>query len=181
MWWITYNNAVLFWRERQFVVSVVLWFVCDYQRDQREIYGVSFVLIDRVLLRVIFPQMAQMTQRNTASCIISQRKTCWCGSWGYCCLGFCLRKSARSAGDIGVSFVLIDWVLLRVILPQISQMTQRNTASCIISQRKTGWCGSWGYCCLGFVCDYLRDQRETYWGFICADRLSTLAWIFSRR
>ena len=23
-------------------------------------------------------------------------------------LGFCLRKSARSAGDIGVSFVLID-------------------------------------------------------------------------
>ena len=27
----------------------------------------------------------------------------------------------------------------------------------------------------GFVCDYLCDQRETYWGFVCADRLSTLA------
>ena len=26
----------------------------------------------------------------------------------FCCFGFCLRKSARSAGDIGVSFVLID-------------------------------------------------------------------------
>ena len=25
------------------------------------------------------------------------------------------------------------------ILPQITQITQRNTASCIISQRKTGW------------------------------------------
>ena len=25
------------------------------------------------------------------------------------------------------------------ILPQIAQITQRNTASCIISQRKTGW------------------------------------------
>ena len=27
---------------------------------------------------------------------------------GFCCFGFRLRKSARSAGDFGVSFVLID-------------------------------------------------------------------------
>ena len=29
----------------------------------------------------------------------------------------------------------------------------------------------------GFVCVNLRDQREIYWGFFCADRLSTLACI----
>ena len=32
------SKAVLFRRERQFVVTVVLGFVCDYQRDLREIY-----------------------------------------------------------------------------------------------------------------------------------------------
>ena len=46
-----------------------------------------------------------------------------------------LRKSAGSAGDIGVSSLLIDWVRLRVILSQIVQITQRNAANCIISQR----------------------------------------------
>ena len=43
------------------------------------------------------------------------------------------------------------------ILPQIAQMTQRNTASCIISQRKTDCLRLrlfWG---LGFVCDYLWE------------------------
>ena len=68
--------------------------------------------IDRVLLRVILPQITQMTQRNAASCIISQRKTVWVGVvfvvfvvlsfWGSSA------SSARSAGDIGVSFVWID-------------------------------------------------------------------------
>ncbi len=50
------------------------------------------------------------------------------------------------------------------ILPQISQMTQRNAASCIISQRKT-------VCvvpvALGFVCVNLRDQRETLGFRLC--------------
>ncbi len=48
-----------------------------------------------------------------------------------------------------------------IILPQMAQITQRNTASCIISQRKTV---RDGYCCfvvLWFVCDYQRDLRET--------------------
>jgi len=35
------QQAALFRRERQFVVSVVLWFVCDYLRDQRETLGFS--------------------------------------------------------------------------------------------------------------------------------------------
>ena len=59
----------------------------------------------------------------------------------FCRLGFGVLSalSARSAGDFGVSFVWIDRVLLRVILPQIALITQRNAASCIISQIKTGW------------------------------------------
>ena len=60
----------------------------------------------------------------------------------FCRLGFGVLSalSARSAGDIGVWFVWIDRVLLRVILPQIALITQiRNAASCIIPQRKTGW------------------------------------------
>ena len=61
----------------------------------------------------------------------------WCG---FCCFAVwgSSALSARSAGDIGVWFVWIDRVLLRVILPQIALITQRNAASCIISQRKTG-------------------------------------------
>ena len=64
--------------------------------------------------------------------------------WG---LGFCLRKSARSAGDFGVS---IEYSCV-IILPQIAQMTQRNTASCIISQRKTGCLKLRLFCCFGVL------------------------------
>ncbi len=46
------QQAVLSRRERQVVVSVVLWFVCDYLR---EICWVPFVLIDWVLLREYSP------------------------------------------------------------------------------------------------------------------------------
>ena len=84
----------------------------------------------------------------------------------------CLRKSARSAGDTGFSFVLIDRVLLRVILSQIAQITQRNTASCIISQRKTGCLRLRLFCGLSAIICVISER---HWGFICADRLSTLA------
>ena len=50
------------------------------------------------------------------------------------------------------------------ILPQIAQITQRNAASCIISQRKT-------VCdvvvVMGFVCVNLRDLRETLGFHLC--------------
>ena len=49
------------------------------------------------------------------------------------------------------------------ILPQITQITQRNAASCIISQRKTVW----NVVVLGFVCDNLRDLRETHGVSVC--------------
>ena len=45
----------------------------------------------------------------------------------------------------------------RPILSQITQITQRNAASCIISQRKTVCVVN---VVLGFVCDYQRDLRE---------------------
>ena len=79
---------------------------------------------------VILPQIAQMTQRNAASCIISQRKTVSLRLMLFCCLLFvvCLRKSARSAGDIGVSLCrYIEYSHVN-ILPQIAQITQRNAA-----------------------------------------------------
>ncbi len=80
-----------------------------YLRDLRETLGFRLCNIAWVLLRVILPQIALITQRNAASCIISQRKTVWVGVvfvvfvvlsfWGSSA------SSARSAGDIGVSFV----------------------------------------------------------------------------
>ena len=70
--------------------------------------GGSCLQIDRVLLRVILPQIAQMTQRNAAGCIITQRKTVCLRLMLFCCFVVCLRKSAKSAGDTGVSSVYID-------------------------------------------------------------------------
>ena len=97
----------------------------------------------------------------------------------FCGFGFCLRKSAESAGDIGVSYMGIDWVSLHVILPQIAQITQRNAASCIISQTKTGclrlrlffvlWFIVWGLSAI--ICGI----SGRHWGFFCVDWLSTLA------
>ena len=108
----------------------------------------------------ILPQIAQIRQANAASCIITQRKTVCLRLrlfWGFV---VCLRKSARSAGDTGGSCLQIDRVLLRVILPQIAQITQRNTASCIISQRKTGCLRLRMFCCLLFVVCLRKSARS---------------------
>ena len=68
----------------------------------------------------------------------------------FCCFVVRLRKSARSAGDIGFILCgLIEYSHVN-ILPQIAQMTQRNAASCIISQRKTDWVGGEFYVVLLF-------------------------------
>ena len=85
------------------------------------------------------------------------------------CFGVCLRKSARSAGDIGVLSVCKDWVLLREYsLADYAEHAERNAASCIISQRKTGWVGCEihsvivVFVVLGLVCDYLRETLGFY-------------------
>ena len=62
------------------------------------------------------------------------------------------------------------------ILPQITQITQTNAASCIISQRKTDWslCGFevWGF-------GLRKSARDLL--FFFGDWLSTLMCLFSRR
>ena len=50
----------------------------------------------------------------------------------FCCFGVCLRKSARSAGDFGVS-IEYSYVF---IFPQIAQITQTNTAELYYSAEK---------------------------------------------
>ena len=60
--------------EKDSLFNVVLWFVCVNLRDLRETLG--FLCADRLsTLACILPQIAQITQRNAAGCIISQRKT----------------------------------------------------------------------------------------------------------
>ena len=110
-------------------------------------FWVSSLRIDWVRLRVILTQIAQITQRNAAKLHYFAEKDSLCSS---CCFEVCLRKSARSARDIVVSLWLLEYSCV-IILPQIAQITQRNAASCIISQRKTGCWGVRLFCCFG-VC-----------------------------
>ena len=63
------NTAELYYfaeKDRLFEVKAVLGFVCDYLRDLRETLGFHLCNIAWVLLRVILPQITQITQRNTA-------------------------------------------------------------------------------------------------------------------
>ena len=90
---------------------------------------------------VILPQIAQITQRNTTSCIISQRKTDCLRFRLFCRFGVCLRLSA---GDIGVS-IEYSYVF---IFPQITQITQRNTAELYYFAEKFVWI-------IGVIGDYL--------------------------
>ena len=89
-------------------------------------------------MRVILPQIAQMTQRNAVDCIISQRKTVCAVNvvLGFVCVN--LRDQRETLGFLLCRLIEYSYVN---ILPQIAQITQRNAASCIISQRKTVLCG----------------------------------------
>ncbi len=118
--------------------------------------GGSFVRIDWVRLRVILSQRTQRAQTNTARLYYfaeKDRLVWFMCVWG---LGFCLRRSARSAGDIGGSFVRIDWVRLHVILSQRTQRAQTNTARLYYFAEKDrlGWLMCfvvWGVVILGGV------------------------------
>ena len=87
------------------VVIVALGFgVClRHLRDLREIYcGFICAILTEYACVFVSRRLRRSRRENAASCIISQRKT---GCWGvrlFCCFGVCQRKSARSAGDIGV-------------------------------------------------------------------------------
>ena len=144
-------------------------FVCDYQR---ETYCFLCANCLSTLACLFSRRLRRSRRRIQQSCIISQRKTGGLRLRFFCCFGFHLRKSARSAGDFGVS-IEYSYVF---ILPQITQITQRNAASCIITQRKTGCLRLRLFCCFGVCLRNLRDLRETL-GFL----LSTLTCLFSRR
>ena len=69
------------------------------------------------------------------------------------------------------------------ILPQMAQITQRNAAGCIITQRKTDWVGGEFLCgsvVLWFVCVNQRDQREIL-GFLLCGLIKYSCVLFSRR
>ena len=115
----------------------------------------------------------RFTQNNTASCIISQRKTVRDGCCCFVILGFvCVNLRDQRETYWGFFFAILLEYSHVIILPQIAQITQRNAAGCIISQRKTDLDGG-EVCCFGVRLRNLRDLRETL-GLICADRLSTL-------
>ena len=126
----------------------------------------------------ILPQIAQITQRNAASCIITQRKTVCLRLLQlllFCCFGFRLRSSAGSAGDI-LGFllcILIEYSHVN-ILPQITQITLRNTAWLYYFAEKFIWnqCVFWGF---GGCLRKSARSAGKYLGFFCVDRLSTLA------
>ena len=89
------------------VVNVVLGFVCVNLRDLRETLGFLLCILIEYSHVNILPQMAQITQRNAAGLHYIAEKDSLVKLRLFCCFGFCLRKSARSAGDIGVSSVRI--------------------------------------------------------------------------
>ncbi len=91
--------AVLSRRERQFVVCLVLGFVCDYLR---ETLGFSLCKLLEYSYVVILPQITQITQTNAASCIISQRKTDCLRLMLFCCFGVCLRNLRDLRETLGV-------------------------------------------------------------------------------
>ena len=95
-------------KDRLFEVKAVLWFVCVNLRNLREILWFLVCRLIEYSHVNILPQIAQITQTNAASCIISQRKTVSLRLRLFCGFVVCLRKSARSAGDTGVSSVQID-------------------------------------------------------------------------
>ena len=113
-------------------------FVSVNLRDLRETLGFSLCELLEYSYVFILPQMAQITQRNAASCIISQRKTGCLRLRLFFVLGFVCVNLRDLRETLGFSLCgLLEYSCVN-ILPQMAQITQRNTTSCIISQRKTG-------------------------------------------
>ena len=77
-------------------------------------------------------QIAQITQRNTASCIISQRKTVW----SQCRFGVSSASSARSAGDIGISFGAIQIEYSCVLFSRRQRRSRRGIQQAVLFRRE---------------------------------------------
>ena len=126
----------------------------------------------------ILPQITQITQTNTAELYYFAEKDRLFEVKDVLGFGGCLRKSARSARDLLFPLCkLLEYSCVN-ILPQITQMTQRNAASSIISQRKTGCLRLRLFCCFGVCLRKSARSAGDFWGFVCVDCLSTLACYF---
>ena len=71
---------------------------------------------------------------------------------------------------------------MRVILPQMAQITQRGMqqAALFRRERQIGVSLVWGIVVLLFICDYLRDLREILWFLVCRV-IEYACMLFSRR
>jgi hypothetical protein len=89
----------------------------------------------------------------------------------FCCFGFCLRKSARSAGDIGVSSVYIDWVSLDVYSPADSADHAEECSRLHYHAEKDRLVRLMLlllFCCFGFCLRKSARSAGDFWGFIWA-------------
>ena len=133
---ITQRNAagcIISQRKTVWVVIVVLGFVCDYLRNLRETLGFLLCGLIEYSHVNILPQIAQMTQTNAAKPHYFAEKD----SLVIVVLGFVCVICEICGRHMGFLLCrLIEYSCVN-ILPQITQITQRNAASCIISQRKT--------------------------------------------
>ena len=122
-------------------------------RHLRETLGFSLCGLFEYSCVIILPQIALMTQRNTASCIITQRKTGCLRLRLFCRFGVYLRLSARSAGDLlfffGDCLSTLTWIFSRRL-----RRLRRRIQQVVLSRRERQFGVSvvWG-----FVCDYLRE------------------------
>ena len=76
-------------------------------RDLRETLGFLLCILIEYSHVNILPQMAQITQRNAAGLHYIAEKDSLVKLRLFCCFVVCLRKSARSAGDIGVFMCIL--------------------------------------------------------------------------
>ena len=150
---------------------------------------VSFVWIDWVFLRVILPQITLITQRECSKLHYFADKDSLLFVWllQFCSLGFGVRlRHLRDLREtLGFRLCNIAWVLLRVILSQITQITQRGMPQAALFRRERQLVAKFvlwllELWVLWFVC-VICEICGRHWGFLCANRLSTLMWIFSRR
>ena len=154
--------------------QINLSFVCDNQRDLRETHGFLLYRLIEYSYVNILSQIAQRTQMRMQQAALYRRerqfdvvvRLMW-----FCGLVCVNLRDLRET--LGFSLCGLFEYSCVFILPQIAQITQTNTAKLYYFAEKDRLFEVKAV--LLFVCVNLRDQRETCWGFLCVDRLSTLA------
>ena len=164
---------------------MLFWgFVCVNQRDLREIYWGFFCADCLSTLACYSPaDSADHAERNAAGCIISQRKTGW---WWLLLfllfLGFVCVICEICGRLLGFHLSNIDWVLLREYSPaDYADHAEECSKLHYFAEKDSFVWGKGCFVVLGFCLRKSARSAGDFWGFICANRLSTLACLFSRR